>query len=642
MRPSNERKGSEGATVGQAPGEPPSTYPTAHREEVTGLAMTLLTEVTEFFRDQEAFEYLRAHVLPELIEKGRRHGRVLRVWSAGCATGEEPYSLALLLADILGAELPEWNIKIFATDLDEGAIAFARRGLYPHNVLKKVPTDLRVRFFDTVDDGLQITRPLRQLVIFGIQDISRGVPLPRIDLVLCRNLLTYFKPELQQVVLDLFAYSLQHPKGYLFLSKAETARPSSANYEQVDMRWKVYRCINGPLPGTSRHSASSPRDEVNKELQDANEELQAINEELTLTQQELQATNEEFLRVSPRDFALLRHLKGGADELVGQRRGDASPLTGQEDSERLYRAVVEARAPQRMSELRLKVDGRETVWDMTLVPLVTREEGAGLVQFVVVSAVEVTEAVRAREEARRVDRLKGEFLSLVSHELRTPLAAVGAYASLLQAMVKEGGDDPRAVLAKAGEYVQKCGRMIEHLNRLVDDLFDVARLESGKFTLQRAPLEMVEFVARFVEAMRPLITRPPLRCELPEGGGGLFVLGDEGRLQQVLTNLVSNAAQYASEGESIEVSVRRVPDANAVEVSVRDHGPGIPAEQHEAVFQPFHQVGQAPRSERDGLGLGLGLYMCRQIVQQHDGTITLESAPSEGSTFRIRIPMIEG
>jgi two-component system CheB/CheR fusion protein len=1005
-----------------------AAYLQAHREEVAELVMALLIKVTEFFRDQEAFEYIREHILPELIEKGRRHGRVLRLWSAGCATGEEPYSLALLIADMLGAELSEWNVKIFATDLDEGAISFARRGIYPHNVLKKVPADLRVRFFDTIDHGLQITKPLRQLVIFGLQDISRGVPFPRIDLAICRNLLIYFKPELQQVVLDLFAYSLQHSKGYLFLGKAETARPSSANYEQIDKRWKVYRCINGPLPGMSRHTASSPRNhvlvpprgeiarpvaeramvsatvvdavdadisqlrrfnelllrslpigvvvidqayrilsinsaarrllgirelafehdflhsarclpyamvrnaidavireknpatlaevpleppptsgtrwlsltlmpaqseaslsdlivisvvdttdqiitrrrlettqqeqaqllaelsnankrlnEVNKELQDANEELQATNEEMTLTQEELQATNEELeatneelqatneeletnneelqatneelqttneelgarthelqdltrtlsaerkrlgemvelapfaimvlrgpglvleavnpsfarlieskdvlgftleavfrgpawsplvatvrdaywndtprvtprlraarldaegasreafyqytivpthenggsvsgivvyaedvsaqvsreadevraqfklmiehsepmalalydahtaqlLQASPRYVALLRNLRGSENEdLVGQHGGDAPPLAGQSDAERLYRAAVEARAPQRLSELRLQIDGRETVWDVTFVPLLTREEGAGLVQFVVVAAFEVTESVRAREEAERLDRLKGEFLSHASHELRTPLAAMAAYASLLLAMAKEGADDPRVTLAKVGEYVQKCSRMIQHLNRLVDDLLDVARLENGKFTLKRGTLDVVDFVARFVESMRPLVVRPPLRCELPEGGAGLFVFGDEGRLRQVLTNLVDNAAQYAGDGESIDVSVRGVSGEDCVEVAVRDHGPGIPVEQREAVFQPFHQVGRATRSERPGLGLGL--YMCRQIVQQHDGTITLESTPGEGSTFRIRLPMIEG
>src|SRR5215470_9823689 len=223
-------------------------YLDEHPEEVGELVMTILIKVTEFFRDKQAFDYLKKTILPELIEKARVGDRTLQFWSAGCATGEEPYSLAMLLADLLGGELSKWNIKIFATDLDESAINFARRGLYPPNVLKDLPDDYRERFFERVDHGFRISKTLRQMVIFGQQDLGRGAPFPRIDLVVCRNLLIYFKPELQRQVLDLFAFSLHHSHGYLFLGKAETVRPSKVNYEQVDKRLKVYRCVGNPQP----------------------------------------------------------------------------------------------------------------------------------------------------------------------------------------------------------------------------------------------------------------------------------------------------------------------------------------------------------------------------------------------------------
>jgi two-component system CheB/CheR fusion protein len=218
-----------------------------HPEEVKELVRAFLIKVTGFFRDPEAFEFIKEIVIPDLIERAKENGRTLRVWSAGCATGEEAYSLALLLADHLGPAFQEWNIKVFATDLAADAITFARRGLYPENVLKDLPYEYRDRFFERIDHGYQITKTLRQAVIFGQQDISRGVPFPRIDLVLCRNLLIYLKPELQRVVLDLFAYSLQQSHGYLFLGKAETARPTKATFELINKRWKIYRCLNGPL-----------------------------------------------------------------------------------------------------------------------------------------------------------------------------------------------------------------------------------------------------------------------------------------------------------------------------------------------------------------------------------------------------------
>ncbi|MBV9259639.1 MAG: PAS domain-containing protein, partial [Ktedonobacteraceae bacterium] len=227
-------------------------------EEVGNLVKAFLINVTQFFRDADAFAYLRSDILPILIARARQRDHVLRLWAAGCATGEEPYSLAMLLTDQLGAELPEWSVKIFATDLDEAAITFARRGLYSENLLKGVPSEYRERFFERVDHGYRISKTLRQMVIFGQQDLSRSAPFPRIDLVLCRNVLIYFTPELQDYVLNQFAFSLSL-SGYLFLGKAETVRPMQSFYELVNKHWKVYRCIGNALPSTRHQSLSELR-----------------------------------------------------------------------------------------------------------------------------------------------------------------------------------------------------------------------------------------------------------------------------------------------------------------------------------------------------------------------------------------------
>ena len=222
-------------------------YIRGHPEEIQELVKSFLIKVTGFFRDPDAFDFLRQQVIPELVDRASENGRILRVWSAGCATGEEAYSVALLIADQLGPDFPEWSVKIFATDLAADAINFARRGLYPENVLSDLPGDYRQRFFERIDHGYRISKTLRETVIFGQQDISRGVPFPRIDLVVCRNLLIYLKPELQQTVLDLFAYSLHQTHGYLFLGTAETTRPTKALFELVNKKWKIYRCLSGPI-----------------------------------------------------------------------------------------------------------------------------------------------------------------------------------------------------------------------------------------------------------------------------------------------------------------------------------------------------------------------------------------------------------
>ena len=233
-------------------------YLKTNPEEVGELVQAFLINVTQFFRDSEAFSYLRREILPDLIEKARARDRILRFWAAGCATGEEPYSLAMLITEMLGEELSDWSVKIFATDLDDAAISFARRGVYTENLLKGLPAEYSSRFFEHTEHGYRIAKALRQMVIFGQQDLSRSAPFPRIDLVLCRNVLIYFTPELQEYVLNQFAYSLAGG-GYLFLGKAETVRPLQTFYELVTKRWKVYRCIGNALPSARRQNSNELR-----------------------------------------------------------------------------------------------------------------------------------------------------------------------------------------------------------------------------------------------------------------------------------------------------------------------------------------------------------------------------------------------
>ena len=278
-----------------------TNYLQAHPDEVKELVKAFLINVTGFFRDPEAFNFIKKTLLPVLIEQGRKNDKSLRMWSAGCATGEEAYSLALLVADELGPEFPEWNIKIFATDLAADAIEFARRGFYPENVLKDLPDDYNIRFFERLDGGYRISKAVRQVVIFGHQDISRGVPFPRIDLVSCRNLLIYLQPELQQAVLDVFAYALHHTRGYLFLGRAETTRPTKAVFELINKKWKVYRCLSGPhilpaQPLATGHFETTGRELLHGRLKRsvAEKALNRAQPELDLVN--LRRVNETMLR----------------------------------------------------------------------------------------------------------------------------------------------------------------------------------------------------------------------------------------------------------------------------------------------------------------------------------------------------------
>ncbi len=209
-------------------------------DEYRNLASSFLIKVTEFFRDPEHFEHLQGEVLPELVEEARRGNRGFRVWSAGCATGEEAYSLAIALIEVLGDDWGSFNALIFATDLDSGAIEFARRGIYPPSSVRGLSSERLERYFDETEDGYRVKKFVRSMVVFGEHDLSRRSPFPNMDLCVSRNVLIYFAPELQRRALQLFAYSLR-TGGVLVLGKAETVSPLSEYFAPLSRQFKVYR-----------------------------------------------------------------------------------------------------------------------------------------------------------------------------------------------------------------------------------------------------------------------------------------------------------------------------------------------------------------------------------------------------------------
>ncbi|MBV8067992.1 MAG: PAS domain-containing protein [Candidatus Eremiobacteraeota bacterium] len=213
---------------------------TAHPEAYQRLISTFLIKVTEFFRDPALFAQLRDSVLPDIINHARTTRSELRLWSAGCATGEEAYSLAIALAELLGDDVETMPIRIFATDLDADAIAFARRGIYPSGAFSEMNPALLSKYFTRIDDAFQIKKRIRNLTVFGEYDLGQRAPFPRIDLVLCRNVLIYFTKELQQRTLQLFAFSLR-VGGYLVLGKSETTSPLPQYFAAVKPTLKIFR-----------------------------------------------------------------------------------------------------------------------------------------------------------------------------------------------------------------------------------------------------------------------------------------------------------------------------------------------------------------------------------------------------------------
>ena len=215
-----------------------------HPEEVRQLTRDLLVSVTRFFRDPDAFSTLETEVIAPLI-RAKDADAPLRVWVPGCATGEEPYSIAMLLLENQAAAQNPCRLQIFATDVDEYALEVARRGIYPQGICVNVSPERLGRFFTRVDESAwQIGKPVRETVTFAVQNLISDASFSRMDLISCRNVLIYFEPEMQKQIIGLLHFALKEG-GYLFLGLSETVGRQTELFEPVSKKWGIYRRI-GP------------------------------------------------------------------------------------------------------------------------------------------------------------------------------------------------------------------------------------------------------------------------------------------------------------------------------------------------------------------------------------------------------------
>ena len=208
-------------------------------QEVSALFKEILIGVTSFFRDPEAFETLKARALMGIL-KDKPFNSPVRMWVPGCATGEEAYSIAILVHECMQALKQELSVQIFATDIDNDAVEKARAGIYPGDISADLGQERLRRFFDRKEDFYQVNREIRDMVIFAPQSVIKDPPFTKLDLICCRNLLIYLDSELQKRLMPLFHYSLNHD-GILFLGSSETIGGFADLFAPVDTKWKIYR-----------------------------------------------------------------------------------------------------------------------------------------------------------------------------------------------------------------------------------------------------------------------------------------------------------------------------------------------------------------------------------------------------------------
>ncbi|MBL3658360.1 CheR family methyltransferase [Fulvivirga sediminis] len=214
-------------------------------DELEELFQTVLIGVTDFFRDEESFESLHAELKNQLVKVPINEA--FRIWSVGCATGEEPYTIAILLHEILGEAIQKRKVQIFASDLDEKALAKARKGVYDASSLENMPAEIKEKYFEKTEKGYEVKKILKQMVLFSKHDITIDPPFVKLNCIVCRNLLIYFNNDLQKETLKIFHYSLKND-GLLFLGKSESVSVMQELFDKQDVKHKIFRrAVGNPL-----------------------------------------------------------------------------------------------------------------------------------------------------------------------------------------------------------------------------------------------------------------------------------------------------------------------------------------------------------------------------------------------------------
>jgi two-component system, chemotaxis family, CheB/CheR fusion protein len=371
------------------------TYLEKHPQEFGLLFNTILINVTSFFRDPEAWDFLSGQIVPRVLAAGRADS-VVRVWSPGCASGEEAYTIAMILAEQLGVEQFRRRVKIYASDVDDDALTQARHASYTAAQVEEVPSDFLSRYFERVDDRYFFHKDLRRSIIFGRHDLVQDAPISRVNLLVCRNTLMYFTRDAQARVLQRFHFALRDG-GFLFMGRAELLLTHGELFTPVELKCRVFTKTASP---NAREAMPAPEREEDRATMLNDDRLQVLSLETDPVARVVVRVDGTLSVANYRARALFRLVP----EDVGKRLLDL---------EMSYRPIeLRALIQDAMGQHR-PISRRDIAWpsesgeprylDLEVMPLV---DGSGATLGVQISFNDVTRYRRLQEE---LERSKGEL-----------------------------------------------------------------------------------------------------------------------------------------------------------------------------------------------------------------------------------------
>ncbi|AHG89778.1 MCP methyltransferase, CheR-type, SAM-binding domain, C-terminal [Gemmatirosa kalamazoonensis] len=451
-------------------------YLESHPAEFARLLDTLLINVTAFFRDDLPWEYLRTEIVPRLVAQ-KSPADPIRVWCAGCATGEEAYTLAIVLAEAIGDDTFRDRVKIYATDLDEPALAHARIGAYDEKDVADMPPELVDKYFERRGKQVVFRKDLRRVLIFGRNDLVQDAPISRVDLLACRNTLMYFDTATQAKILARFHFAL-NDGGLLLLGRAETIQLHGNLFLAVDLRRRVFAKAHGavrprgPIPAIAPQRARTPGVETDAVLGgtfDAGPIAQLVIDKDGLV-----------AAVNARARGLFRL---GAPDL-------GRPLRDLEVSYRPYelRSLIDesttAREPVTREAVPWRATGGEQRWfDILVAPIF---ELGGTVAAASVSFVDVTETRLARQQ---LDDMQAE-LETAYQELQSANEELETTNEELHSTVEEL-ETTNEELQSTNEELETMNEELQSTNEELQTINDELRLRSDELNQANLFLESI-------------------------------------------------------------------------------------------------------------------------------------------------------
>jgi two-component system, chemotaxis family, CheB/CheR fusion protein len=436
--------------------------------EFTALFDTLLINVTGFMRDPSAWEFLASEALPGLVA-AKGPSDPIRVWSAGCATGEEAYSLAIVLAELLGVDEMRQRVKIYGTDIDEGALTIARHATYPAKAVAALPEALVTRYFEKVGANYVFRKDLRRTVIFGRHDLVHAAPISHIDLLACRNTLMYLNSETQAKVLARLHFALEDG-GILFLGKAEMLLSHADLFSPVELKRRIF--------------AKVPKDSLRERLSVINEAggYEPLDYPLSYRR-----AREVALEAVPSAMVVLHH--SGAVAMVNAAARRLFGLSGRDvgrpfqDLEISYRpielrsAIEQAQKENRplLIEQVMWREGPEPVdcFDIHVVPLA--EPGGGTNVGVAVTFIDVSLPRRLREELEITNR----DLETAYEELQSTNEELETTNEELQSTIEEL-ETTNEELQSTNEELETMNAELQSTNEELQTINDELRMRTGE------------------------------------------------------------------------------------------------------------------------------------------------------------------